>query len=47
MRLFCASFAHDGSMPVRYTGFGEDISPELNIEDIPEGTVSLAITLHD
>ena len=47
MRLFCASFSDDGSMPARYTGFGEDISPELYIEDIPKATVSLAVTLDD
>jgi Raf kinase inhibitor-like YbhB/YbcL family protein len=34
-------------IPVKYTGEGEDVSPELLIEDIPEDTKSLAIIVDD
>lgn len=47
MRLTSKAFENLNNMPVRYTGFGEDVSPELQIEDIPEETVSMAIIMDD
>lgn len=41
------AFQNNGMIPRKYTGFGEDISPELTIADSPEGTVSFAIILDD
>ena len=40
-------FDYDGMIPKKYTGFGEDISPEILLNDIPGGTVSLAIVMDD
>lgn len=34
-------------IPRKHTGFGEDLSPELLLSDIPEATVSFAINLDD
>lgn len=34
-------------IPVKHTGEGEDVNPELVIEDIPEKTKSLAIIVDD
>ena len=34
-------------IPKKYTGRGEDISPELNIDRLPAGTLSLAVTMDD
>ena len=47
MELNSKSFSDEGNIPVRYTGFGEDVSPELNWEDVPEGTKSCAIIADD
>ena len=41
------SFVNNGIIPLKHTGFGEDLSPELMISDVPEATVSLAIVLDD
>ena len=41
------SFANNGWMPDECSGYGKDISPELRIEGIPDGTVSIAIILDD
>ena len=47
MKVSSAAFANNGVIPIKYTGFGEDVSPELTITDVPEDTVSLAIILDD
>ena len=41
------SFENNGMMPRKHTGFGEDVSPELIITDIPEEAISFAIILDD
>ena len=41
------AFPDNGTIPRRHTGFGEDISPELTLVDVPDGTVSLAVILDD
>ena len=40
------SFA-DGRIPRCRTGFGEDLSPEILLRDVPEETVTLAVVLDD
>ena len=47
MNVKCQSFLNNEMIPKNFTGYGEDISPEFIIEDIPEGTVSFAIILDD
>lgn len=42
-----AAFAHEGSIPVKYSCDGEDISPALGWGDPPEGTRSLALICDD
>ena len=34
-------------IPKKHTGFGEDLSPEFQISDVPEGTVSLDVIMDD
>lgn len=41
------AFEAGGFMPDRFSGYGEDISPELRIDNIDGNAVSLAITLCD
>lgn len=45
--LISPAFADGGWIPNEYSGFGEDISPELHIANIDERAVSLAVTLDD
>ncbi|MFO8016428.1 MAG: YbhB/YbcL family Raf kinase inhibitor-like protein [Candidatus Woesearchaeota archaeon] len=40
-------FGHEGRIPDKYTCKGNDINPPLEIENIPEGTESLALILDD
>lgn len=41
------AFQHDGSIPVKYTGWGDDISPELTITNISSSAKSIAIIMDD
>ncbi len=47
MRLTSPVFTEGGEIPPRYTCDGEDISPRLEIEGIPEGTEALALIMDD
>ena len=47
MKCKCRGFINNERMPVKYTGFGEDISPEIALEGLPENTVSLAMIMDD
>lgn len=47
MNVRCKSFSDNTMIPKKHTGYGEDISPEFIISDIPDGTVSFAIILDD
>ena len=41
------SFEDGGAIPARYTADGEDVSPQLDWTDPPEGTVELALICDD
>jgi len=41
------AFINNGSIPAKYSCEGGESSPPLLITDIPSGTVSLALILHD
>jgi Raf kinase inhibitor-like YbhB/YbcL family protein len=47
IKLTSSSFNQDGSIPARHTGEGEDVSPSLSWENVPEGTRSFAVICHD
>ncbi|HUG42082.1 MAG TPA: YbhB/YbcL family Raf kinase inhibitor-like protein [Longimicrobiales bacterium] len=47
MRIRSAAFENDAPIPVRHTCDGEDISPALRFEDIPDGAASLALIVDD
>lgn len=47
MRITSSVFHNGGHIPEKYTGFGEDVSPDLIIEDLPPKTVSLAVIMAD
>jgi hypothetical protein len=42
-----SSFSNNGMIPVKYTCQGEQLSPPLNISDVPAVAKSLALILHD
>jgi len=47
MKLTSEAFEEDGRIPEKYTCDGEDVSPPLNIHDVPEGTESLVLVMDD
>lgn len=47
IKLTSPSFDHGGSIPVKYTCEGEDVSPPLVWSDVPDGTRSLALVCDD
>ena len=47
LSLTSNAFENNGMIPVRYTCEGENISPQLEISNVPERAVSLALIVHD
>jgi len=47
MQLKSSAFRAGGAIPARYTCEGDDISPDFTWSDIPAGTKSLTLILHD
>lgn len=47
LKLTSKAFKEGGKIPVRYTGRGEDISPELKLENIHTEAKSIAIMMDD
>ena len=47
MLLASPAFQHNTPLPVDYTCKGKGISPPLTISDVPAGTKSLALIMHD
>ena len=47
MKITSPSFKNNEKMPAKYTYDGEDINPPLEIENLPEGTKSLALIVDD
>jgi Raf kinase inhibitor-like YbhB/YbcL family protein len=41
------AFVHEGQIPSKYTCDGENISPEIHISGVPEGTQSLVLVMDD
>ena len=47
MKLTSSAFEHNADIPRKYTCQGEDVSPPLTIEGVPEGARSLALVVDD
>ncbi|MEX2489005.1 MAG: YbhB/YbcL family Raf kinase inhibitor-like protein [Pseudomonadales bacterium] len=47
MQLTSDGIQQGGAIPAKYTGEGEDVSPQLAWSDVPDGTQSFAIVCHD
>ena len=47
IQLSSTAFEPDGSIPAKHTGEGEDVSPELRWDHMPEATRAFAVICHD
>ena len=47
MKILSSAFAHQRSIPVKYTCDGEKINPPLEITGVPENAKSLALIMDD
>ncbi|MFO8065139.1 MAG: YbhB/YbcL family Raf kinase inhibitor-like protein [Spirochaetota bacterium] len=47
MHVTSTAFEHQGRIPAKYTCNGKNISPPLRVEDIPNGTQSMALIVDD
>lgn len=47
MELSSPAFAHEASIPVRFTCDGDDVSPELTITAVPPNAASLVLIMDD
>lgn len=47
MKIFSSAFGNFEDIPTKYTGDGQDLSPPLGWQDVPNGTRSLALICDD
>jgi Raf kinase inhibitor-like YbhB/YbcL family protein len=47
MKLISSAFHHENFIPSKYTCDGDDISPPLSLEDVPEATKTFALIMDD
>jgi len=47
IELTSSAFEQNDNIPARYTGEGEDVSPPLSWNNVPDGTRSFAVICHD
>jgi len=47
MELFCKDFKNNESIPEKFTCQGKDVNPQLEWNDVPEGTKSFALSVKD
>jgi Raf kinase inhibitor-like YbhB/YbcL family protein len=47
LQISSKAFTHNGFIPSRYTCDGDDVSPPLEIGEIPKGTTSLTLIVED
>ncbi|SFR72337.1 YbhB/YbcL family Raf kinase inhibitor-like protein [Anaeromicropila populeti] len=47
IKIESLAFKNNQSMPVKYTGKGENISPDLILSDVSGGAVSIAVIMDD
>jgi Raf kinase inhibitor-like YbhB/YbcL family protein len=47
LKITSDAFAHHEAIPDRHTSNGEDVSPAISWDGVPDGTQSFAVVVHD
>ena len=47
IKVTSSVFDHHGTMPLEYSAYGDNKSPDISWSDLPEGTMQLALVLDD
>ncbi len=47
LKVYSTVFSHNGHIPPEYTCDGNDINPPIEVNDIPDGTRTLALIMED
>ncbi|MBC7552360.1 MAG: YbhB/YbcL family Raf kinase inhibitor-like protein [Taibaiella sp.] len=47
LKVTSAAFKNNGDIPAKYTCQGDDLSPGLQVRNVPKGAKSLALICHD
>lgn len=47
LSIICPSFGKDGQIPKKHTGFAEDVSPRILIDNLSDAIASLAVIMDD
>jgi Raf kinase inhibitor-like YbhB/YbcL family protein len=47
LKITSGAFGHHDAIPDKHTSNGEDVSPAISWEGVPEGTQSFAVVVHD
>jgi len=47
LKLISTVFSHNGHIPPQYTCEGKNINPPLKVENVPDGTKTLALIVED
>jgi Raf kinase inhibitor-like YbhB/YbcL family protein len=47
MKISSPAFEHNGTIPVKYTQYGDNVNPPLIIEDVPDQAQSLTLIVDD
>jgi Raf kinase inhibitor-like YbhB/YbcL family protein len=47
LKVASDAFSHHQAIPDKHTSNGEDVSPAISWEGVPEGTKSIAVVVHD
>ena len=47
LKLISTVFSHNGHIPPKYTCEGDNVNPPLKVENIPDGTKTLALIVED
>ncbi len=47
LRVTSSAFEEGGAIPIRYTGWGEDVSPPLEMQDLSTDAKTIAVVMDD
>src|SRR5690554_1765742 len=47
IRVTSSAFTHETAIPLRFSAYGDNVSPDLSWADLPSGTQELALILDD